>query len=526
MSVDEGGGGAAHRHGRDYWHRHDDVHGHGHDHKHEVVSESRFVSVGIDIGSSTTHLMLSQLVVGRLDSHLHGKPEVLSRKVVYRSPVMFTPFVRSTVIDHEAVASFLRDSYSEAGIAADQVDTGAVICTGEAARKENSQRVTQALAADSGRFVCATAGHHFEAVLAANGSGSVEASHHLDGRVASLDIGGGTTKLSWISKGLIETTYAINVGGRLIAVDADGEVVRSEPAGRAIAASLGIDCSPGRPLGAKQQQAIASTMARVLIEFLGFEEMSPLAQSLLLDEAPRKDPGPFWLICSGGVSEFVYGRSDMNPGDLGPVLGNALREQLNVRLPAGRLLLPREGIRATVIGASQFSLQASGETVFVSDLTTLPLSNVPVYSVPIDWEAVSAQSVKSAICSALAVANNPERFALFFGGPRLFGYSAVAHVARGIADASAERPQLRQAVFVFSHNIANTVGHELTQVLGPGAAFVCLDEIEVSNLDYLDIGNFPPEEPYLPVIVKSLVFGAGHRHGPDGGIEWAKQEPS
>lgn len=455
--------------------------------------------------------MLSKLVVGRLGSHFHGKPEVLSRNVVYRSPVIFTPFVEGTVIDHEAVANFVRDSYQQAGVTAESVDTGAVICTGEAARKENSRRLTQALATDSGRFVCATAGHHFEAVLAANGSGSVEASHHVDGLVASLDIGGGTTKLSRIRKGLIEDTHAINIGARLLAVDSSGVVVRTEPAGFVIAASLGIDCSPGKAVTAKQLEAIASTMARVLIEFLGFEEMSPLGRSLLLGKQPRHTSESFWLMCSGGVSEFVYGLSDMNPGDLGPALGKALRDELGERIASERLLVPREGIRATVIGASQFSLQASGETVFVSDSSVLPLTNVPVYSVPMDWNAVSPEEVKVAICNCLAVADNDDRFALFFGGPQRFGYSTVVHVARGIAEACVDWPQINKAVFIFSHNIANTVGRELSEVLGQGAAFVCLDEIEVGNLDYLDIGDFQPGKPYLPVIVKSLVFGAGHK---------------
>jgi ethanolamine utilization protein EutA len=356
-------------------------------------------------------------------------------------------------------------------------------------------------------------------VLAAHGSGSVEASLHLDGPVVNLDIGGGTTKLSFIRDGVIEATHAINIGARLVATDREGRVVRVEPAGRALGAQLGIDCSPGVLLPANARDRIASEMAAILVQFLGFGAMSPFANSLMLGSQPDRRDEPLWLMCSGGVSEFVYGRSEADPLDLGPALGSALRGRLEGYVGAERLLVPREGIRATVIGASQFSLQASGETVFVSECATLPVANVPVLGVPLDWTSLSASGVKRAIATALAQADEPQRCALFFGGPKLFGYAAVAHVAQGILNASSEWPQLRDAVFVFSHNIANTMGRQLAAGFGPRAGFICLDEIEVTNLDYLDVGAFPPDERYLPVIVKSLVFGAGHRHGPQRAVE-------
>lgn len=207
----------------------------------DVGASTVFNSVGIDVGSSTTHLILSRLVVGRRDSHFHRKPEVLERRTIYRSPVIFTPFLDDSTIDHNAVLAFVQGSYREAGMPFEEVSTGAVICTGEAARRKNAQVITRALAKDSGKFVCATAGHHFEAMLAAHGSGSVELSHYFDGAVVNLDIGGGTSKRALMRDGAIQDTAAINVGARLVVFDADGTVRRAEPAGRAIAATLGID---------------------------------------------------------------------------------------------------------------------------------------------------------------------------------------------------------------------------------------------------------------------------------------------
>jgi ethanolamine utilization protein EutA len=135
----------------------------------------------------------------------------------------------------------------------------------------------------------------------------------------------------------------------------------------------------------------------------------------------------------------------------------------------------------------------------------LPVSNVPVLSVPIDWNRVTAEDVAAATRRALEDIDQVSACALFYGGPKQFGYGRLVHLARGIAEGCRQHPNLDKLVFVFSHNIANTLGRELHQHL-PGVPFLCLDEIEVGNLDYLDIGVPPPGESYLPVVVKSLVF--------------------
>jgi ethanolamine utilization protein EutA len=485
----------------------------------ESAAETIFKSIGIDVGSSTTHLTISDLVIGRRDSHFHRKPEILERRAIYRSPVMFTPFLDEGTIDHDAIASFVQRSYREAGIGIGEINTGAVICTGEAARRQNAQAITEALAKDSGKFVCATAGHHFEAMLAAHGSGSVELSHHFDGVTINLDIGGGTTKRSLIREGVIESTSAINVGARLIALAPDGTITRGEPAGLLIAESLGIDASPGRRLDIDQQHSLASTMSGLIMAFLAGDRTTPLVQRLLLTdpparlpdrliltEPPRCVPEPFRLLCSGGVSEFLYERADIDPGDLGPLLGRALRQEFHKRFPADWLVLAHEGIRATVIGACQFTLQASGDTVYASTESMLPVSNVPVINVPMNWAHVTAEDVAATTTRALQAVDEVSLCALFYGGPKQFGYGRLAHLARGIANGCRQHPNLGKWIFVFSHNIANTLGRELQQHLPEGTPFLCLDEIEVGSLDYLDIGIPAPGESYLPVVVKSLVF--------------------
>jgi ethanolamine utilization protein EutA len=230
-----------------------------------------------------------------------------------------------------------------------------------------------------------------------------------------------------------------------------------------------------------------------------------LPDRLILTEPPRCVPQPFRLLCSGGVSEFLYERDEMDPGDLGPLLGRALRQEFYKRFPEDWLIVPREGIRATVIGACQFTLQASGDTVYASDESVLPVSNVPVVSVPIDWGHVTAEDAAAATRRALEAIDEGSVCALFYGGPKQFGYGRLVHLARGIAEGCRQRPNQDKWIFVFSHNIANTLGRELRQHL-QGTPYLCLDEIEVGDLDYLDIGLAPAGESYLPVVVKSLVF--------------------
>lgn len=489
-------------------------------------SDTVFNSVGIDVGSSTTHLILSQLCVGRRDSHFHRKPEVLERRTIYKSPIIFTPYADVDTIDHEAVASFVQASYSEAGMSLEDVSTGAVICTGEAARRKNASAITGALAKASGKFVCATAGHHFESILSAHGSGSVEVSQFIDGVAVNLDIGGGTCKRAVIRDGIIEDTAAINVGARLIVFNEDGAVKRTEPAGRMIAAALGIDVSSGRHLSIDERHELADAMAGLIVEFLGLTPMTPLGRELLVTEAPaplpdrlittdrpRCVPKPFRLVCSGGVSEFLFENADFDTGDLGPSLGGALRRELRKQIPEEWVIQPREGIRATVIGACEFTLQVSSDTVYASGDKVLPLSNAPVLSVRIDWARATAEDVAAATRKALESADQNSLCALFYGGPQQFGYGRLAEIARGIASGcrqhatqneKGERGDLKR-VFVFSHNVANTIGRELHRHLIE-APFLCIDEIEVGDLDYLDISVAPAGETYLPVVVKSLVF--------------------
>lgn len=478
-----------------------------------------FISVGIDVGSSTMHLSVSELIVGRPDSVLYDKPTVLDCRIIHRSPIRFTPFLPSGFIDEHAIQAFVEETYAEAGIRPEQIGAGAVICTGEAAARENATAITSAIAGRSGRFVCASAGHHFEAVLAAHGSGAVEASRHVNMPVVNLDIGGGTTKRTLIVDGVIKETTAINVGSRLLAFDHDMRLSRIEAAGAKIAKASGVDLVPDGAISPAQIDLVAGKCIELLQEFLGLGPLSALAVDLLLTKAPQRLPEdlvlgdppllrirPFLLVLSGGATEFLHPDANgVSPGDMGPDFAHHLRARIVERLPQDRVMIPREGIRATVTGACNQSFQVSGDTVYVSQSVRLPLRSVPVVRVCVDWSSLTSQAVTAAVRTALCTDLPRREVALYFDGPARMGYGSVAALGLGLANAMADQPELETLLVVFAKNIAKVVGLEIERH-APRGQYVCLDEIEVGDLDYIDIDGPPDGDSYLPVTTKSLVF--------------------
>ncbi len=201
-------------------------------------------SVGVDIGSAGTQVAFSRLVLRRRGEDLTSRYVVVARDTLFESEVALTPYTDDLQIDAVALGTMLDEAYAAAGRQPQDVDTGVVILTGEALRRRNAQRIASVVAERAGDLVCATAGHHMEAMLAAYGSGAALKSHEIAGRVLNVDIGGGTTKLALIDRGRVLATAAFHVGGRLIAVDGD-TVVRIEPGGRMHASAVGLDLNVG-----------------------------------------------------------------------------------------------------------------------------------------------------------------------------------------------------------------------------------------------------------------------------------------
>ena len=285
-------------------HEHQGHGNHGHDHEGAVGPHTHLTSVGIDIGSSTSHLMFSRLLIG-YPSVLQRKPIVLEREVIARSPILLTPFSGDWNIEAEPLKALVERTFREADLTRDDIDTGAVIITGEAARRDNARKIAELFSDDAGRFVCATAGPTLETIMAAHGSGAVLHSRELGKTLLNIDVGGGTTKISLIDNGKIRATTAVNIGARLVAHDGAGSIVRLEKAGRRFSYDLGLGLEVGSTLSEELKVRLANRMAQALFDALtnGEAPWSEFYVTSAIDKLPAIDG----ILFSGGVSEYIYG---------------------------------------------------------------------------------------------------------------------------------------------------------------------------------------------------------------------------
>jgi ethanolamine utilization protein EutA len=466
----------------------------------------RLTSVGIDIGSSTSHLIFSRLVMRRRSREMSSEFEVVYREVLYRSPILLTPYSDPDTIDTDILAAFVARSYEEADMVPQDVDTGAVICTGEAVRKHNSEAIIRMLALQGGKFVCATAGPNLEAILGAHGSGAVARSRE-SGICLNVDIGGGTAKLAVVEAGAVTETAAVNVGARLIAWDGDSRVIRTEAAGRAVAQACGFDIAVGDIITEAQKKAIAEKLADLLYEVLQRGHLSPLAKDMIIS-GPLSYAGPITTISfSGGVSEYVYALDSQDYGDLGPLLGAAVRRRIpELHIP---LVGSLEHIRATVIGASQYTVQLSSSTVFVSRTGLLPQLDLQVIPAYLPTE-LTASSVEDAIRRGFErldmtpqEADRP--FALALLGAVIPNRMSIKALCDGIIQALNPGLDNRWTI-VLSADVAGLVGAMLKEEEKVPQDIVVIDGIKVGEFDFVDLGDIIESVEAIPVVVKSLVF--------------------
>ncbi|HKY51842.1 MAG TPA: ethanolamine ammonia-lyase reactivating factor EutA [Candidatus Limnocylindria bacterium] len=460
----------------------------------------RLRTVGIDIGTTTSHLIFSELGLERQGIRLSSAYVVVERKVIHRSDVMLTPYVSEKRIDTDALAKFIERSYAEAGWKPEDIDTGAVITTGEAARKENAAAIVQLFSGQAGKFVCATAGHHLESLLAAHGSGAVALSRDpATPLVLNVDIGGGTTKLAVCRDGRVEETAALDIGARLVSWE-DGRIRAVTPAGARVAAEVGVHAVPGDERDERILDAVAERIADLALRVpLG----SALDDAGLWLTEPLVERGPFHtLVFSGGVGEYVYGWQDREFGDLGRRLGRAIVR----RLDAFQVLRPVESIRATCIGASQYSVQVSGDTLFLSDPSLLPLRDLA--AVAVRPAAPDAGAIADEIRRGVSRLDREDgRFALAVRWRHGPAYSALRQLCEGIADGTRSLLAPRAALaVVLDADVAGIVGQMLRDELGVPQPVICVDQIALSDLDFIDLGAVMPEKSVVPVVVKSLVF--------------------
>jgi ethanolamine utilization protein EutA (predicted chaperonin) len=470
-------------------------------------------TVGIDIGSSTSHLMFARVHLQRLSTALSSRFVVVERNILWQSPILLTPYRADYTIDVDELGGFIAGCYAYAGIEREAVDSGAVILTGEALKRRNARAIAELFSEEAGKFVCASAGHHMECQMAAHGSGAVALSRGHNATLLNVDIGGGTTKFALIESGRILATCAIAVGGRLI-VEEDGSLTRTEEPACKIAAALGFPLALGTAVAPTDRRRIAARMARMIMGLMDLRQGGDLARSLLVTEpwpaelANRRIDA---ITFSGGVSEYLYKRETRGFGDLGFDLAEELRHLLAHRRDLPPVWDPGQGIRATVIGAAQFSVQISGNTILIADPSKLPLQNLPVLACDFRLQGeIAPEAISLAVRAALARADFEEGespIALAFpwlGDP---SHERLHAVANGIC-AALPRTLREKAplVLLIDGDVGKSLGRVIRQEIAPAADVIALDAVQLKEFDYVDIGNVIELTNVVPVIIKSLLF--------------------
>ncbi len=472
----------------------------------EGEDEICLLTVGVDIGSSTSHLVFSRIVLERLDSRY----VVSERETFYGSDILLTPYSEGETIDAEALGAFIKKEYADAKVDPDEIDTGALILTGVAVRRSNARAIGELFARQAGKMVAVSAGDSLETIMAAYGSGAVARSIRDECVVMNVDVGGGTSKIAVCADGKVTDVAALDVGARLLCLAPDGKILRVEEAGKRFAAELGVDATVGSMLTLDQGKAIASLMADRLFEAMRGGAPAARGESLL-----RTDPLGFRgrvgaLQFSGGVSEFVYGNESKKFGDLGPLLAAEIRARAEAFCP--NLEQSLEGIRATVVGASQYTIQLSGSTIYVSPLDALPLRNVPVIApaLPLDAETIDPSAVARAIQTMLKrldLAGGETPVALFVpwqGSATFQRLDAFCHgVVEGLRDGLSRNHPL---ILAGDGDVGGLIGIHLREEMKIANAIVSIDGLELKEFDYIDIGAMLDASGAVPVVIKSLLF--------------------
>ncbi len=471
------------------------------------INEIEILSVGVDVGTSTSHLVFSNLVLIRDERSESRRFQIQERNIIYEGRIINTPLLDNDTIDIDKLTDFLKDEYKQAGIDPADIQTGAVVVTGEIAKKHNARQIVEALSNDAGKFVAATAGPNFESLIAAMGSGATNRSKDYNKTILSCDIGGGTSNIAISKNGEIISTSCISVGAILFGVNSEGKIWRIDEPAMKVMEHIGLNYKIGDQIPKKDIERIATKFAEVLIEVITGPARSSLAKQLMvtndLDFTERIDE----YLFSGGVAELIYGRNG-NYDDIGQILADKINS-LTFKL-ASPVIEPVNKIRATVIGAGAYSLSISGSSGFMDDKLSFPIKNVPVIKVDVERSKLSVEHVVSQINISFQrfdINEGEEIVALYFKDPVRASYSKLELFAKSIEAALTNSIENKiPIILIFEKDIACSVGNVIRRETGLKTNLLSLDELILEEGDWIDIGEPLVAGQVFPVTVKSLVF--------------------
>lgn len=465
------------------------------------------LSVGIDIGTSTTQVIFSQLMIDNTAGYFSA-PEIsiIDKKVIYKSEIYFTPLIKETLIDGDGVRNIVAEEYKKAGFVPADVDTGAVIITGESARKENAALVLEKLSNFAGDFVVSTAGADLESLIAGKGSGAYQYSIDHECSVVNLDIGGGTTNIVQFYAGEVVGKSCFDIGGRLIRLADDGTLISICSGAKKIAEYYGIRLEAGKRAAEENLSRICEKMSEILAQALWMMPQESLIQSVHTENSSWLDKKyPIEKICfSGGVADCIYHPFQEDKyrfGDIGILLGDAIRKSClydeKYRIPAG------ETIRATVVGAGMYATNLSGSTIYY-DEGIFPTKNVPVLKIA---ELESEENLKETARWFLEQSDSASLILAIRGlqDPEYYELKNLANkIWEGLDPVLEEDIPI---IVVVEHDIAKALGTVIKRLAGDKRPIAVIDGIKVDVNDFVDIGYPCMDGMVVPVIIKTLLFG-------------------
>lgn len=480
-----------------------------------MADKTAILSVGIDVGTSTTQVVFSKLQMDNAGGYFSvPRVAIVDKEVVYKSEIYMTPLKTDVLIDTEALRDIVAAEFRKAGYRPEDTDSGAVIITGESARKENSDAVLKSLSDFAGDFVVSAAGPDMESLIAGKGSGAWQYSmdHHC--RVANLDIGGGTTNVVLFEDGETAARGCLDIGGRLICMNPQGIITKVSPAAAVMAQAAGVSVSVGDRCDELKLTAVTRQMAAALNAYLGVgtKDIDAILRQIKTPGSsdfpvPEKVQAVFF---SGGVADLIYHESadTWAYGDIGVLLGRAIRES---RLFTDfQKMEPGETIRATVVGAGTYTTTISGSTITYSD-DIFPLKNIPVIKLDEELQeacfAGETEPVIRRIQWALGQ-NDAERFILAMPGKRDPGYTEMKRAAASIRQIMDRvQPPGEPILLVIESDIAKAMGQMIRQQPDLKRQVVAIDSIHVEDGEYVDMGKPMMNGMVIPVVVKTLIFG-------------------